>query len=202
VFHKQLERILEATVPPAVTSPYAAATPPPGESPTTNIRGNYSQPGQAAPATAQAGYQYDPHADTQTWSPRPQYQYDPHAETQTWSPQPAESTPGPAAATPGQDRKMAPGEMGDALRTVDQIRSDHYANMPVAQKIDTALQKALSGEKIAYRALRDISTVDRKVDQAVKDLHGKLDQLNGGKTAVDNSQSIWDEGDPESIFGY
>jgi hypothetical protein len=206
LIHK-LDRILEATIPPRVApvaSP-AAETPPPAEAPTANIRG----PGRVPPTAAPA--QNDPYADTQTWTPQPQQpQSDPYANTQSWvAPSPATMGGAQTPATmqapaPGSDRKLAPGEMGDAMRMVDQIRSDHYTNMPVQQKIDTALKKAMDGEKIAYRALRDVDLVGRKLDAAVKDINAKIQQVEGGKTMVDPpGSSIFDddEEDPESIFG-
>lgn len=122
-------------------------------------------------------------ADTAT-SPNGALPVNQNSPTMTYSPQ----------QSPNQ-------QMVDAVRTREQLQANQLANMPIDQKIELALKKSAEAEKIAYRTLRDISAVDKKLDKAFKDLT-TLIQKGPGKTAPEPpGESIWDEGDSESIFG-
>lgn len=131
--------------------------------------------------------------------------------TMTWAPQPASpSSPTfpntqAASGTPnGNGTRMQ--QMIDMANTLDSIRADHLANMPLDKKLELVLQKTTESEKIAYQALRGVSEFSHKLDRVFKDLSGMIERVAKGQPAREPDppgSSIWDndEGDPESIFG-
>lgn len=132
-----------------------------------------------------------------------------NSPTMTLAPQPSSpSSPTfpntqAASGTPNGTSKIQ--QMIDMANTLDSIRADHLANMPLDKKLELVLQKTTESQKIAYRALRGVSDFSHKLDRVFKDLSGMIERVAQGKSAREPDppgSSIWDdEGDPESIFG-
>lgn len=96
-------------------------------------------------------------------------------------------------------------QMVQAAQVREKMQADNLANMPVAQKIELALQKATDAERIAYRTSRDIGDMNSKLDQIFKQLSGQISRVSQGQPAVEPDppgSSIWgdDEEDPDSIW--
>ena len=127
--------------------------------------------------------------------------------TMAWRP------PSVSPATPNTQNSTSPNEvlpnnnqqMIDAMHALDTIKADHLANMPLDQKLSLILQKTAESEKIAYRAMKEVSSFNYKLDRAFRDLSAMIERVSSGKQAKEPDQpgtSIFDEGDPESILGY
>jgi hypothetical protein len=133
--------------------------------------------------TVQQPSQADPSSVTQAYTPPADDQA--NANTQTW-------------------HGSYGNQMVDAANTLNQMRADHLKNMPLDQKLELVLKKTTEAEKVAYRALQSISDFDSKLDRVFKDLSGQIARVAGGKQPQQPDppgSSIWDEDDPESIFG-
>lgn len=92
----------------------------------------------------------------------------------------------------------------DAVRTLEQLRAQNLQNMPLDQKLNLVLQKTTEAERIAYRAMRSAEDFERRLDSAFNKLTAMMQRLAGGKPLQEPDppgSSIFDEGDPESIFG-
>jgi len=95
-------------------------------------------------------------------------------------------------------------QMVDMVNTVENLRQNHFASMPLDKKLDLVLQKTIESEKVAYQALRGVNEFSRRLDAVFKDLSSMIERVASGQPAREPDppgSSIWDEDDPESIFG-
>lgn len=100
--------------------------------------------------------------------------------------------------TPQQNANQ---QMVDAINTREQLQANKLSNMPIDQKIELALKQSGEAEKIAYRTLRNVSAVDKKIDKVFDDLSTMIQKGPVKSVSETPGESIWDEGDSESIFG-
>lgn len=100
----------------------------------------------------------------------------------------------PAAVTatfPPQANGNGSQQMYDAAMVRQQLQTQKLQALSVDQKIELALQKSTEAEKVAYRTMRDVSTVNSKLDKV---LAGLSQQRQAPPTYA------YDEDDPESIM--
>jgi hypothetical protein len=106
-----------------------------------------------------------------------QPQLDQFSPTQTW--------------TGDQNRPVSSQEMVDANNMIQTLRTNQVQNLTVDQKIDLMLRRTEEATKVAYQALREVSTFDQRLSSVLTQL-----------TKQESPESIFNaEDDPESIFG-
>ncbi len=89
-------------------------------------------------------------------------------------------------------------------RMRQKVKADKLEALSVDQKIDLALKQSENAERIAHRTAGAVFTIDNKLDRAFQNLTTMITRIGQGKPAVEPDppgSSIFDDGDPESVFG-
>jgi len=87
----------------------------------------------------------------------------------------------PPTVDPDDTPKMTPQDVIDAFHTREQMQQDRDHAMPPEEKLRAAMERAKGAENIAFQSYQMISSVNLKLDNAVRELKDMLRRISAGE---------------------